>query len=301
MLRQKDKRGAPQAAPATLSGYDAEQLDGFRRAQALAYRCCVDVAGRLRQGMTERHATKMMADYLREHGVREYFHKPFAWFGDRSTLERFWTSLHFFPTWRRLRYEMPFILDVAPILDGFPADVGYAGVHGTDPLWELLDEELRVLRDVILDEVRAKTPFGRIYELVDQHIVKAGFEVRHERYPARVLAHRVFPLRPSGAERIHVGGFSLGAVRGIRRLLQEAKRGAEHAGPFWNDRSSLELAPHPGIWAVEPHLAFRGIGVKWEELLVITEDDAYWLDDDLPHVNRWRARAAALGRVAGAG
>ncbi|KAB0635763.1 Xaa-Pro aminopeptidase, partial [Burkholderia territorii] len=29
-----------------------------------------------------------------------------------------------------------------------------------------------------------------------------------------------------------------------------------------------------------------------EELLVITDDNAYWLDDDLPHVRRWRRRQA---------
>jgi hypothetical protein len=33
-------------------------------------------------------------------------------------------------------------------------------------------------------------------------------------------------------------------------------------------------------------LAFRGVGAKFEELLVITDDDAYWLDDDLPDVRR---------------
>lgn len=32
----------------------------------------------------------------------------------------------------------------------------------------------------------------------------------------------------------------------------------------------------------------RGVGAKFEELLVITDDDAFWLDDDLPHVHRWR-------------
>lgn len=32
------------------------------------------------------------------------------------------------------------------------------------------------------------------------------------------------------------------------------------------------------------------VGAKFEELLVVTEDDAYWLDDDLPHVRRWQAR-----------
>ena len=43
----------------------------------------------------------------------------------------------------------------------------------------------------------------------------------------------------------------------------------------------------PGLWAVEPHVGFRGVGAKFEELLVVTPDDAYWLDDDLPHVRAW--------------
>lgn len=30
--------------------------------------------------------------------------------------------------------------------------------------------------------------------------------------------------------------------------------------------------------------------MKFEEILVVTEDDAYWLDDDLPHVHRWARR-----------
>ncbi|MBA5845199.1 Xaa-Pro aminopeptidase, partial [Escherichia coli] len=35
-----------------------------------------------------------------------------------------------------------------------------------------------------------------------------------------------------------------------------------------------------------------GVGAKFEELLVITDDDAYWLDEDLPHVRRWQRRQA---------
>lgn len=54
----------------------------------------------------------------------------------------------------------------------------------------------------------------------------------------------------------------------------------------------------PGLWAVEPHFAYGGIGVKFEELLVVTDTDAYWLDDDLPHVRRWRQGATRpFGRV----
>ena len=54
-------------------------------------------------------------------------------------------------------------------------------------------------------------------------------------------------------------------------------------------RPGAHNAPVAGLWAIEPHLGFRGVGVKFEELLVVIEDDAYWLDDDLPHVRRWNA------------
>jgi hypothetical protein len=37
---------------------------------------------------------------------------------------------------------------------------------------------------------------------------------------------------------------------------------------------------------VEPHVARGSIGVKWEELLAITDTDAHWLSDDVPHLSR---------------
>jgi hypothetical protein len=58
----------------------------------------------------------------------------------------------------------------------------------------------------------------------------------------------------------------------------------------------------PGLWAVEPHVAIDGVGAKFEELLVVTDSGAHWLDDDVPHVRRWAARAgAAPADVAGEG
>jgi hypothetical protein len=49
-------------------------------------------------------------------------------------------------------------------------------------------------------------------------------------------------------------------------------------------------------------LGFRGTGAKFEEILVVTETDAYLLDDALPHVRGWRetdadADAAAITRA----
>lgn len=34
-----------------------------------------------------------------------------------------------------------------------------------------------------------------------------------------------------------------------------------------------------GVWAIEPHLRADGWGAKFEELLVVEDGRAYWLDD----------------------
>ncbi|MDR5667817.1 Xaa-Pro aminopeptidase, partial [Burkholderia cenocepacia] len=83
-------------------------------------------------------------------------------------------------------------------------------------------------------------------------------------------------------------------------LLLDQGRAAKQQGwsPLWSIDRRSEHAPVPGLWAVEPHLGFAGVGAKFEELLVITDDDAYWLDEDLPHVRRWQRRQAERAQAA---
>src|SRR3954470_9789485 len=62
----------------------AESL-GFRRLQRLqrlGYECAEALAHGLRPGATEREAARTQRPWLRERGVRDRFHQPFAWFGD---------------------------------------------------------------------------------------------------------------------------------------------------------------------------------------------------------------------------
>ncbi|MFI1930688.1 hypothetical protein [Streptomyces sp. NPDC020330] len=68
----------------------APEPRGFREVQRLAYACaCAEaVAGQLRSGVTERGAARMRRAWLRERGVRDWFHLPFAWFGDRTAFRR---------------------------------------------------------------------------------------------------------------------------------------------------------------------------------------------------------------------
>lgn len=109
------------------------RLRGFRQVQRLAYECAEADAGRPEPGVTERHAARMQRAWLRERGVRDGFHLPFAWVGDRTAFANFRIPLQFFPTDRRLEPGTPFILDMAPMYQGFTADIGYSGSLGNSP------------------------------------------------------------------------------------------------------------------------------------------------------------------------
>lgn len=170
-----------------------------RDVQRLAYASAEEVARGLRAGVTEREAARRLRQALAQRGVTESLHKPFAWFGDRTSL-RWLSPLHFFPTNRRLEHGMAFILDCAPIVDGIAADIGYSSALGRNDALERICDALEEHRALILEGVK------------------------------------------------------------VRRTLASI------------DRDVDRLACSQGL---------------------VTETDAYWLDDDLPHVRRWRAKREA--------
>jgi hypothetical protein len=300
----------------TPPGLTAADLDRFRAVQQLAYGCAEAVDATLTPGVTEREAARAMRAWLTERGVDDWFHLPFAWFGDRTAFEGFRLPTQFFPTNRRLEQGMPFILDVAPIVDGYTADIGYASALGDNPIQSKLLDDLEPHRELVLEGVRARRSLRDVYDDVDRLFARQGYDNRHRKYPGGVIAHRVFSPRkpslarsrvdPSGdSSRIGLRGSIIrGPVRGrtaagfglrsLRVLAKESVAGRRQGwSPLWGGTKASDHPPTPGLWAVEPHLGFRGVGAKFEELLVVTEHDAYWLDDDLPHVRRWRAAATA--------
>ena len=144
---------------------DPETLEGFRRAQRLAYDCAETIAAEMTPGMRERDVAARMQDYLDDNGAEDCFHRPFAWFGDRtafrgligvSQLGGF--NPAFYPGNRRLEADMPFILDCAPTVHGYTADIGYCGVIGTNRILDKLMDDLAEYRQLILEQVRARRP-----------------------------------------------------------------------------------------------------------------------------------------------
>ncbi|GGU81501.1 hypothetical protein GCM10010211_54550 [Streptomyces albospinus] len=263
--------------------------------QRLAYACAEAVAAQLKPGITERAAARMQREWLRERGVQDWFHLPFAWFGDRTAFVNFRIPLQFFPTNRELEPGMPFILDMAPVHKGFTADIGYSGCLGLNPVHDRLLADLEAHRELILREVRERRPLKEIYEDVDRLMVRQGYANRHRAYPFGVIAHKIDPVRQ---RRWSPTLFGFG-TQSLKGLASDALHGHRDGwSPLWSPYTFSDHPPQPGLWAVEPHLGFRGTGAKFEEILVVTDsknpqESAFWLDDDLPHVRRWQEEKAA--------
>ena len=120
-----------------------------------------------------------------------------------------------------------------------------------------------------------------IYQEVDALLDRQGYDNRHRCYPFGVLAHRVDRLEGPGA-RMAFGGFGVRSLGALARSFTAGRTGG--GSPLWGPTAASDHAPTPGFWAVEPHVGYGPVGAKFEELLVVTEDGAFWLDDDLPHV-----------------
>lgn len=292
----------------TASTYSHAELDRFREVQQLAYRTAEATAAELRPGVTEKQAAKLLGERLHDAGVRAYFHQPFAWFGTRTCFAGITRPHHFFPTNTRLEEGMAAILDVAPIVDGFAADIGYSFSLGENPELDRLVDDLEGFRALILDRVTVGETLAEIYRASDDLLADLGVRNCHRHYPFGVLAHRVYrqPQVPLGGKPLL--GFGLTAGVGLlaqavaNRVPDAIARlvpGLRQGSPFCNTGPGTDVRPELGLWAFEPHIARGDVGAKWEELLVIEEHRAYWLDDDLPHVRRWQ-RTRAGGDVSAA-
>lgn len=288
------RRVAP-PVEAVAGGLTVADLDRFRAVQRLAYDCVETVAATLEPGVTERETAQRMRRWLEARGVDDWFHLPFAWFGDRTAFRHFRVGVQFFPSQRRLGEGMAYILDCAPVVDSYTADIGYAGCLGYNPVVERLIDDLAGYRSLILDLVRQRCSLRRIYESVDARLASQGYENCHRVYPGSVLGHRLERVH-SRLPRLYVARFGLRSLVALEAdLLRQRWRGWS---PLWAGGAASDHPPTPGLWAVEPHLALGDVGVKFEEILVVGNDDAWWLDDDLPHVRRWaRRRAEAVTPV----
>jgi Xaa-Pro aminopeptidase len=290
--------------------FTAEQLAEFKAVQRLAYDATAAVEAQLHVGMTEKEAAKALEDWLRERGVTRFFHYGFAWFGDRTRFRDFERpsghalkqllspkmahfGKQFLPTDRQLREGDAVILDIGPVLGRAASDMGYSCTlpGGETEEFHAARMALEPYRRMILEMVQEGATQARIYRDLDELIRDQGYENIHSYYPGSVVAHKVGRVRGVRLPTFRITGFSPQAIAYLSgHVLESVLRPAMNATPIWNSESDSPC--EPGLWAIEPHIGKGDIGVKFEELMVVTEDGAYWLDDDLPHVHYWSRHLA---------
>jgi hypothetical protein len=179
-------------------------------------------------------------------------------------------------------------MDLAPTVRGFSAAIGYSCTVGSNPVFDELDRGLARIRTFLLEGVRSGQTLRTLYRALDDLLEEHNALGCHRRYPEGALGHLVFPLEVDPPRPTPLRGFGTAAAEGlVAASLGALERGTGY--PIWNERTLADRPAAPGLWAVEPHIGRDGVGVKFEELLVVTEDDAYWLDDHLPHTLRWAA------------
>ena len=295
--------------PSSPFPYSAAELDQFRQVQRLAYDIALAVESQLQVGMTEAEVCGLMVGAQARNEIVQVFHEPYAWFGPRTLLGPDWSardgatpgltaagwmpSPAFLPTDAVLAEGVPIIMDMAPVFHGIPSDVGYSCVLGPNVMFDDLDRGLARIRTFLLEGVRSGETMLNLYRELDFLLAQRGWQNCHQHYPERALGHLVFPLEAEPAHRSPLPGFGTAAAEGLLAAAAAAVEGGS-SYPVWNDSAFSDYAAAPGLWAVEPHIGRDGVGVKFEELLVVTEDDAYWLDDHLLHTQRWAAAGYSI-------
>ena len=246
-----------------------EQMElekGHLASQRLAMKGIREVAKLVGEGFSEKDCARMLDSWFRDHGIKSYFHGPFAWIGERCRFSGMKRYRDFLPTDRVLRAGEVFILDVAPIYKGYQSDVGL-----TFCLGENEDFEKAMC---YLEEVRKNIPKlfssqngSEIYAAIEEDFSKHGYDNIHQLYPFGVLGHKMH-RSPEVLGRLKILRFGWQSfysllVRGlVGQILTRGYKG------------SLE-----GVWAIEPHIGGVGFGAKFEEFLVVEEGRAFWLED----------------------
>lgn len=253
-------------SPPVNSVPSEEDLEAYLQCQRLAFRAVKEVAGLITEGWTEQQAAEMVRTYLIDSGVKAFFHYPFAWFGERSKFEGMTKYRHAMPTQRKIRAGEVFILDVAPIYLNHSSDVGFTGCVGNNPEFDRAMAFLKELREEIPSLFNKEVNGKKIWETVGQKIKKAHFENAYERYPYSVLGHRVYRYTESGPPLRFLN-------MGWQAYWSFASRGV--LGQLLNRTFEGDLT---GLWAIEPHLGAKDFGAKFEEILIVENGTARWLD-----------------------
>jgi len=268
-------------------GFAPADLQRFAHWQREAFAALESVAATLREGETERAVARRIRHAMKAAGAQNWFHVPVALFGERTAYPGDFGAFEALPTERVLRPGDAVILDAAPIFEGFTVDTSLSLRFGPGGVPAALDAALAEARASVLEGVRSGLTMRQIARDVDARIAGRGLRNCHRLHIGKVLGHRVTKETRALLRRRSVWGLAPRQVGWFLLRSARSARGKPELSPNWNHTRQSDCPAPDGLWAIEPHVALDGFGAKFEELLVVQDGQAYYLDDALPHRRRW--------------
>ncbi|MEO0344673.1 MAG: M24 family metallopeptidase [Pseudomonadota bacterium] len=267
--------------------FSADELARFRDLQEQSFRILQSAALKLAGGETEQSVARQLVKDYYAAGFSSFFHLPVVLFGERTALPGNWTVKSFFPKRKALADGDSVILDASPIRDGFLVDTSYSFCFGDNDVHREMMRHLSQYRESIPKAVNKGATFRQIARDVIDNMTRHGYEPVHTKHIGEVLGHRAvklgkLPFKP------RMRGFDAYAISWFNLKDKLATSGVGRRSPLWSTLKASNHQPHDGLWLVEPHAGKAGVGAKWEEILVIEDGQARWLDDTPPHVRQWR-------------
>lgn len=263
------------------------ELDRFLELQRRSFAILEETATNLGEGVSEKEVARELVLKYRAAGARAFFHLPVALFGERTALPGDWKVGKFFPKDRKLARGDAVILDASPLFGGFMVDTSYSFSFGDNPGHRKMMSDLASYRSSVCDAVNQGRAFSAIAAEVERDMLTRGYEPAHRKHPGEVLGHRAiktavlpFTWRIQGFDGLSLAWFLMKS--------RAVSAGFGRRDPLWNGKEASDHPPHDGLWLVEPHAGVAAYGAKWEEILVIDNGRARWLDDEPPHVRQWR-------------
>ncbi|MBT8078777.1 MAG: M24 family metallopeptidase [Gammaproteobacteria bacterium] len=267
------------------------ELTRFRDLQRRSFDILENTAASLAGGETEKQVARDLVSQYRAAGAQSFFHLPVVLFGERTALPGDWTVGKFFPKARQLETGDSVILDAAPIFSGFLVDTSYSFCFGDNEAHRKMMRHLARYREQVPAAINSGTTFSEIAGSVQSSMRDAGYEPVHTKHPGEVLGHRAIKI-PDLPVQPRLQGFDAISLSWFRLKDSLAMRGLGRRSPLWNTKSASDHAAHDGLWLVEPHAGQNEVGAKWEEILLIEDGQASWLDGRPPHVRQWECIAA---------
>jgi len=271
--------------------FSAAELDRFRELQRLSFSILTDEARRLEPGMIERDVAHRLVRAYRREGVKSFFHLPVVLFGERTALPGEWPVGKFFPKKRAVAENESVIFDASPVFGDYLVDTSFSFCLGASDAHREMMQSLAEFRQSVPAFVNSGATFHAAATEVEKRIIEMGYEPVHCKHPGEVLGHRALRLprlpfvwRSQGFDALSLTWFYGNEFASRAHLARS---------PLWNTSNTSKHKPFDGLWLVEPHAGDGPTGAKWEEILIIEDGKARWLDDEPPHVKQWKLIADA--------